>query len=138
LHDLNPAQIQEEIANSKKTIEEKTGCAVDSFAYPYAFPQADQDFKTRLRDTLTAAGYANGVCTTVGRASRGSDRFFLERLPVNGCDDETLFEAKLDGAYDWLGSFQYFSKLAKTYVRKPARSGKYHVAKDLTCSSSKV
>jgi len=138
LHDLDPEQIQEEIVNSKKAIEEKTGCAVDSFAYPYAFPQADRDFKRRLRDTLATAGYGNGVCTTVGRASHESDRFFLERLPANGCDDEVLLQAKLDGAYDWLGRFQYLSKLAKTYVRQPSRSAKYPVSKDLTCSSSKA
>ena len=138
LHDLNPAQIEEEIVNSKKTIEEKTGCAVDSFAYPYAFPQADQDFKTRLRDTLAAAGYENGVCTTVGRASRESDRFFLERLPVNSCDDEILFQAKLDGAYDWIAGFQYVSKLVQSRLRKPAVPAKYNVSKDLTCSSSNL
>jgi peptidoglycan/xylan/chitin deacetylase (PgdA/CDA1 family) len=138
LHGLSPAQIQDEIVNSKKTIEEKTGCAVDSFAYPYAFPQADEDFKKRLRDTLAAAGYENGVCTTVGRAGSRSDRFFLERLPVNGCDDATLLQAKLDGAYDWLGRFQYLSKLAKGYLRKPSRPGKYQVSKDLTYSSPEM
>lgn len=138
LHDLNPAQIEEEVVNSKKTIEDKTGCAVDSFAYPYAFPQADEDFKNRLRDTLSAAGYRHGVCTTVGRASRQSDWFFLERLPVNGCDDETFFKAKLDGAYDWLGRFQYISKLARGWRRKPVNSAKCTVSKDLSCSSSNL
>jgi peptidoglycan/xylan/chitin deacetylase (PgdA/CDA1 family) len=138
LHDLGAARIQEEIVNSKKTIEEKTGCAVDSFAYPYAFPQADADFKNRLRATLAAAGYENGVCTTVGRTSRRSDRFFLERLPVNGLDDETFFRAKLDGAYDWLGRFQYISKLARDWTRKPANHAKYAVSKDLSCGSSNL
>jgi peptidoglycan/xylan/chitin deacetylase (PgdA/CDA1 family) len=135
LHDLNPVQVDEEIVNSKKTIEEKTGCAVDSFAYPYAFPQTDEDFKNRLRDTLAAAGYRHGVCTTVGRASRRSDRFFLERLPVNGCDDEILLKAKLDGAYDWVGRFQYVSKLARSWTRKPRNYAKCRVSKELSCSS---
>jgi peptidoglycan/xylan/chitin deacetylase (PgdA/CDA1 family) len=135
LHDLNPAQIQGEVVNSKKTIEEKIGCAVDSFAYPYAFPQTDQDFTRRLRDTLAEAGYENGVCTIVGRASRQSNPFFLERLPVNSCDDEVLFWAKLTGAYDWVGRFQHLLKRARGGRRVPA---KYSVSKDLLYSSSKV
>jgi peptidoglycan/xylan/chitin deacetylase (PgdA/CDA1 family) len=129
LHDLNPAQVEKEIVKSKQTIEEKTGHAVDSFAYPYAFPQADEDFKRRLRDTLAAAGYENGVCTALGRASQESDRFFLERLPMNDGDDEALFQAKLDGAYDWVGQFQYFSKLAKACFRRPVGSAKYAFSK---------
>jgi peptidoglycan/xylan/chitin deacetylase (PgdA/CDA1 family) len=129
LHDLGPAQVEEEIVNSKKSIEEKTGCEVNSFAYPYAFPQADKDFKEHLRDTLAAAGYENGVCTALGRTSLESDRFFLERLPINDCDDEALFQAKLDGAYDWVGQFQYFSKLAKAHLPRPAGSAKYAFSK---------
>jgi len=113
LHELSISKIQEEIANSKNTIEEKLGCAVDSFAYPYAFPQTDTDFKKMLRDSLGQAGYQNGVCTTVGRANRKSEPLFMERLPVNSCDDPALFEAKLAGAYDWIARVQYFTKLVK-------------------------
>ena len=87
--------------------------AVDSFAYPYAFPQTDSDFTKMLRDSLCRTGYQNGVCTIVGRANRMSEPLFLERLPVNSCDDAALFGAKLAGAYDWISRSQYLSKMVR-------------------------
>ena len=117
LRDLDAQAVKEEVVASKQTIEQKLGCAVESFAYPYAFPETEGEFKGRLRDLLGQAGYKNGVCTTVGRADSASDTFFLRRLPVNSDDDPRLFEAKLEGAYDWLAKPQYLMKLAKGWAR---------------------
>jgi peptidoglycan/xylan/chitin deacetylase (PgdA/CDA1 family) len=117
LRQLSPAKINEELVRSKQTIEQELGCAVESFAYPYAFPEADGSFKNRLREMLQLAGYTSGVCTTVGRARPDSDPFFLKRLPVNSLDDLQFFRAKLDGAYDWLAKPQYVAKLAKNWIR---------------------
>lgn len=130
LRELSAPAINEEITESRKTIEEKLGCAVDSFAYPYAFPQTDADFKKMLREMLRTAGYQTGVCTTVGRANRNSDPLFMERLPVNSCDDAELFQAKLAGAYDWIAKTQYLAKLGKTYFRGSAGGAKYRISKD--------
>lgn len=113
LRELAISRIDEELLSSKNTIEDKLGCAVESFAYPYAFPQTDNDFRKVLRNSLHKAGYQNGVCTIVGRANRQSDRLFIERLPVNSCDDATLFSAKLAGAYDWISTLQRVSKMAR-------------------------
>jgi len=135
LHALSMPAINEEITNSKQTIEQKLGCAVDSFAYPYAFPQTDKDFKTRLRDSLRQAGYRNGVCTIVGRVNRKSEPLFMERLPVNSCDDAPLFKAKLAGAYDWVARSQYLAKKGKSYLRSSIGERKYSVSKDFPCSS---
>jgi hypothetical protein len=74
-----------------------------------------------LRDSLLRAGYQNGVCTIVGRATLKSDPLFLERLPVNSCDDRALFNAKLAGAYDWISKSQYVAKTAKACFRGSAR-----------------
>ena len=113
LHELDARSIEAEIVNSKSTIEEKTGTAVDSFAYPYAFPQTDAGFTERLRGTLAQSGYKNGVCTIIGSADGASDRFFMGRLPVNSLDDAALFEAKLEGGYDWVAWPQAVTKMAK-------------------------
>jgi len=118
LHGLSTRAIDEEIVNSKKTIEEKLGCAIESFAYPFAFPQPDTKFTHMLHDSLRLAGYHNGVCTIVGRADRMSDPFFIERLPINSCDDAALFNAKLAGAYDWISKSQYVAKMAKTQAAR--------------------
>jgi peptidoglycan/xylan/chitin deacetylase (PgdA/CDA1 family) len=135
LHELSVPKIQEEIVNSRKTIEEMLGCAVDSFAYPYAFPQTDTDFKKMLRDSLRLAGYQNGVCTIVGRANRKSEPLFMQRLPVNSCDDAALFSAKLAGAYDWISKSQYIAKTGKTFLRNPFGGAKCLISKDFPFSS---
>jgi peptidoglycan/xylan/chitin deacetylase (PgdA/CDA1 family) len=116
LHDCDAQSIRKEIVDSKEMIEEKLGCTVESFSYPYAFPETDDDFKGRLREELQRAGYENGVCTTVGRPGPDSDPFFLKRLPVNSDDDSQLFRAKLAGSYDWLARPQYLAKMAKKWV----------------------
>jgi len=67
-------------------------------------------FASFLEETLVSHGYQNGVSTIIGRASSHSDRFFLPRLPVNMFDDMQLFQAKLEGCYDWLHSVQWISK----------------------------
>jgi peptidoglycan/xylan/chitin deacetylase (PgdA/CDA1 family) len=118
LRTLAEDAIEEEIVSSKKVIEEKTGCAVDSFAYPYAFPQTETEFKKVLRESLCRARYHNGVCTIVGRARSASDPFFMERLPVNSFDDTALFHAKLVGAYDWVSKSQHVVKVAKTQAAR--------------------
>lgn len=115
LHDLKPDRIREEIVQSRRSIEDKIGCAVDTFAYPYAFPQTDEPFKDTLRKILEESGYRYGVCTQIGRATAASDPLFLERLPVNGSDDTALLAAKMAGAYDWVGGLQSVVKR----VRKP-------------------
>jgi len=130
LRDLSVSAINEEIASSKKTIEEELGCSVESFAYPYAFPQTDTEFKKMLRDSLRRVGYQNGVCTTVGRANQTSEPLFMERLPVNSADDAALFKAKLTGAYDWISKSQYIAKMAKAGLRSSFGEAKYRVSKD--------
>lgn len=116
LRELSIPAIEGEIVNSKKTIEEKLGCPVDSFAYPYAFPEENVSFVRMLRDTLIDAGYHQGVSTRIGMARQQEDCYFLRRLPMNSLDDIPLFNAKLQGKYDWLRSLQYASKFIKARV----------------------
>lgn len=131
LRERSDSAVNEEIIESKIVIEQELGCEVESFAYPYAFPEADETFKRRLREMLTSAGYKNGVCTTIGRFEPKSDEFFLKRLPVNSCDDSMLFDAKLAGGYDWLAMPQYFSKVAKSWTHCRSLGGDYPQGRDI-------
>ena len=45
----------------------------------------------------------------------------LKRLPANSCDDVKLFQAKLDGAYDWIAPLQAGVKKIKS-VLSPRRT----------------
>jgi peptidoglycan/xylan/chitin deacetylase (PgdA/CDA1 family) len=110
LRSLGPDQLEYELGHSKEVIEQHLGIAVDSFSYPFGFPEEDRDFARFLEDVLSNLGFDYGVSTILGRASRRSNRFFLPRLPVNSCDDLSLFRAKLEGGYDWLHWPQLFKK----------------------------
>ncbi len=114
LWNMTPSQIDEELRGSKQVIEDKLGVAVQSFAYPYAFPAQDKRFTEVLRERLQHHGYGNGVSTTIGTATKKADRYFLPRLPVNRFDDETFFMAKLEGGYEWLRGFQRAKKALQT------------------------
>jgi peptidoglycan/xylan/chitin deacetylase (PgdA/CDA1 family) len=118
LRTLQPDDIQKEVHNSKQTIEDKLGSPVKSFSYPYAFPETDRTFRNALRQMLSEAGYQAGVSTIIGKAGFASDRLFMERLPVNSCDDRRLLGAKLEGAYDWLHTAQYAFKAVAGGLRR--------------------
>ena len=112
LRSLGPEQIDYELGSSKETIEQKLGAAVESFSYPFAFPEEDKNFAPYLLDALENHGFENGVTTIIGRASKKHPHFFLPRLPVNSWDDATLLRAKLEGGYDWLHWPQWLYKYA--------------------------
>ncbi len=102
LRSLGPDQIEYELGRSKEIIEQQLGSPVESFSYPFAFPEEDGCFTRYLEDLLGNLGYDTGVSTILGRASLKNNRFFLPRLPVNSWDDPHLLRAKLEGGYDWL------------------------------------
>ena len=95
-------EVENEISDSKKTLEDAIGAPVKSFAYPYAFPETDNMFVQNLGQLLDRSGYQNGVSTIIGTAKHRDNRFFLPRLPMNSYDDLRFFQAKLEGGYDWL------------------------------------
>ncbi len=114
LKSLQPEDVAYEIRYSKATIEDRLGCAVTSFAYPFAFPETDRGFVAHLRSILESSQYEAGVSTALGVAGRGDDKFFLKRLPVNCCDDRALLRAKIEGGYNWLHPIQRTAKLMKS------------------------
>lgn len=121
LHDLNWSDIKRELSDSKKKLEDQLGISVSHFAYPYAYPQADGEFCRRFREVLAECGYGSCVTTCVGRSDHGNFPWNLKRLPVNSSDDQVLFLAKLQGAYDWFAAGQSLMKKCKHYLHKSNR-----------------
>lgn len=116
LVDLEWPEIESELRDSKREIEEHLGVAACAFAYPYAFPQAEKRFAKHFRELLAGSGYQSCVTTAIGRAGIPVDFLHLPRLPVNGADDPALLEAKLTGAYDWVARPQAFTKTVRHWI----------------------
>jgi peptidoglycan/xylan/chitin deacetylase (PgdA/CDA1 family) len=123
LRSLGPDQIEYEVGCSKETIEQKLGTAVESFSYPFAFPEENKNFTQFLVDILENQGFENGVSTIIGRASKNNNHYYLPRLPVNSWDDATLLRAKLEGGYDWLHWPQWLYKYAHHNMSLMQRAG---------------
>lgn len=122
LHRAPWEKIRKELRDSRRTLEERLGTTVRSFSYPYAFPQEDRHFISRLRRELIDLGYRISVTTVIGRAGGQCDPLGLKRLPINSGDDLRLFKAKLRGAYDWMGVAQAVVRGVKKIMRQ-AQSG---------------
>ena len=111
-------RLDQELADSKTQIEAIVGREVNLFSFPYRFPIEDRKFVDHLQERLLANGYHAGVTTTVGRATTGLNRMFLPRLPINDCDDDQFFQAKLFGGYDWFGRVQHVYKKWRAQLTK--------------------
>jgi peptidoglycan/xylan/chitin deacetylase (PgdA/CDA1 family) len=121
LYELSWDAIDQELKFSKESLEHELGEAITGFAYPFAFPQEDQRFIRTLTERLREFGYGSCVTTVIGRMGESDDPFCLKRLPANSCDDRALFMAKLEGAYDWMGTLQGSFRRLKRGTRAKAR-----------------
>ena len=115
---LSDADVAHQWRASKDRIEQELGERIDLFSYPYAFPEACPAFVRRLRRILEDSGYARGVTTILGTVRDIKTEFFLPRLPVNSFDDNHLFRAKSEGAYNWLHNAQVLSKRVGRAIRR--------------------
>jgi peptidoglycan/xylan/chitin deacetylase (PgdA/CDA1 family) len=113
LVETHRVELEKEVRQSKSIIESQLGVEVDSFSYPYAFPEQNRPFVDYLEKLLGQSGYRRGVTTIIGRSSRHDRRFFLKRLPINDYDDISFLDAKLHGGYDWLYTLQRITKNAR-------------------------
>lgn len=73
---LPVGRMAEEIAASKKVLEEKLGKTVTTFAYPKG---GVGDFNAKTRQLLVDAGYRCAVTTVFGVNRAGQDRYELKR-----------------------------------------------------------
>jgi len=117
LRDLQWEQVEREIISSKEIIEENLGKRVESFSYPYGFPDEDRGLKNKLRGLLIHSGYTSAVTTIIGTTTTGDDLFFMKRIPISSQDDSAFFRAKLEGRYDWVRGIQYGFKWLKKRIK---------------------
>jgi peptidoglycan/xylan/chitin deacetylase (PgdA/CDA1 family) len=114
LNTLFDLEIEHEIKHSKEIIEDKLGAVINTFSYPFKFPDENGRFKELLRNLLQRHSYTCGVSSRIGKTAETDDIYFMKRIPVNSHDDSSFFRAKLEGGYDWLYRAQSIFKLVKT------------------------
>ena len=90
LTSLSDSELEMEIGDSRKEIEERLGCSVTSFAAPYGYVN-DSVLKYIRRH------YKRAVGTRLGKASSESDPFDLPRLEIHYFRSLSRFENQLRG-----------------------------------------
>ncbi len=86
---LGPMDLEREVSNSKKEIEDRIGRPVSTFAYPFGL------FNERVKEAVERAGYRAACTTNSGFNGPGEDRYALRRIEVYGTDTLRRFRRKL-------------------------------------------
>ncbi len=92
---LTDAQLEWELAESKRRIEAELGVECYSFAYPNGKPA---DYGDREAAMLRRLGYRCAVTLNGGLNAPATDRFLLDRVNIAREFDNALFNATLTGA----------------------------------------
>ena len=101
------AQLEKEVKDSKRIINEKTGSTVDFFAYPYGFYGF---FDARTEEFLKATGYKLAFLNISGVNCRDGNYFKIKRTRISSRDSLWRFKLKIVGGYDWLDKMKFFLK----------------------------
>jgi peptidoglycan/xylan/chitin deacetylase (PgdA/CDA1 family) len=94
---LSLDKAQDEIAGSKKIIEDHLGHGIDYFCYPSG------GFTEEVKRLVTEAGYKAAVTTNRGRGKFNVDLYELKRVHMNNMDDQysgLILWFKLSGYYN--------------------------------------
>jgi peptidoglycan/xylan/chitin deacetylase (PgdA/CDA1 family) len=97
LPNADQVKAQDEIAGSKRLIENHLGHKIDYFAYPYG------GFSERIKRLVKKAGYRAAVTTNCGDTPFNQDLYELKRIHMNNGDDRysgLILWAKLSGYYN--------------------------------------
>jgi len=89
LTEAEDAQLRQELRDSRATLEDMLGHAVNSFAYPYGAWDA------RCADAVREAGYSAACTTRTGWALRDHNPYTLRRLSVYNTDTVSTLARKL-------------------------------------------
>jgi len=91
---LDDDRAREEIAGSKRDLEERLGRTVDAFCYPAGL------FGERERALAAEAGFRTAVSCEPGVNTRATDPLALHRIQIDASDSLLDFRAKLLGGHD--------------------------------------
>ena len=96
LSEVSSGQVRDELAGSKRMIEDKLGAPVTLFCYPRG------DFSESVKDLVRAEGYRAACTTLPGLNDWRTDPFELRRTYVSRQDTPGEFAKRVAGGYDLL------------------------------------
>ncbi len=109
LTELSPAEIKEEVAGSKKDLEDMLGVQITSFAYPYGL------FNDECVETVRKAGFTIACTTRTGWFGSEPDLLRVRRVSVFYEDNLSVFARKIafaDNDVSWPRMTRYiFARL---------------------------
>jgi peptidoglycan/xylan/chitin deacetylase (PgdA/CDA1 family) len=91
LDTLPVAVARQEIFQCKALLEEKLGCEISSFAYPYGYKTA------AIEQLVQEAGYSSACAVRYKMSSSSDQAFGLARLIITDSTDTTALAALLEG-----------------------------------------
>lgn len=95
----NPDEAREEIALSRKMIEEKLGTKIEAFAYPYG---GVNDFNAAHEEILKQSEFKIAFTTITGMINKNANPLRLSRIAISGGDNFLIFKAKLSGMHPFV------------------------------------
>lgn len=98
-----PEQVEQEIFESKRRVEQELGESVVHFAHPNGQPS---DWNPAVMDTIRRAGFKTCSTTISHRTQKKQDPFFLPRLTVDMGDDFFRFVLTSSGIRSMLSSIK--------------------------------
>ncbi|HEX4125598.1 MAG TPA: polysaccharide deacetylase family protein, partial [Tepidisphaeraceae bacterium] len=106
---LADSEASDELFESKKTLEDILGAAVQHFAYP--FGKRMIHYTPDTAQIVREAGYRSAAAVAFRRAGAkdAKNLFELPRFFVNRSDSLAHFEEKACGCLDWLGAYHQLS-----------------------------
>ena len=120
MRSLPPSEIERQLVDSKRTLEQLTGCAVTTFAYPYG---QLSDFSRHTEDAIGRAGYHVAVTTRWGSMNRADRPLALRRIWFSRHDGPEQIRAKVQGEFDWFAVKERTAFAARSLLgRLPART----------------
>ncbi len=110
LRELSEADARKEIRGSKELLEQKLGCKVAHFSYPYG---SLNNFGNREVDIVAQAGFATAVTGQCEHVGASPDLYRLPRIPVDITDTPDRLDAKLSSLNFIYGGINKLRTLVK-------------------------
>ncbi|MGD0497269.1 MAG: polysaccharide deacetylase family protein [Bryobacteraceae bacterium] len=116
LSDCTPDEVFEELTQSKRILERRTGTEATALAYPFGQPH---DYDQRVILAARAAGYDSGFTALQTCIRSIPNRYEIPRITIDASDGTDDFVQKITGRRDFMAGVEAVnSALVRTGLRR--------------------